>query len=88
MPNIESARKRARQAIKRNQRNRAAKSEVLSGRKAVLDAIEAGNKNEALKRFAAYASELDTSAKKGIIKANNASRKKSRIQLKLNAMPS
>jgi small subunit ribosomal protein S20 len=86
MPNIESARKRVRQSAKRNKRNRSAKSMVSSGRKALLEAIEAGNKSEAVKLFTAYASELDKSVKKGILKANNASRKKSRIQLKLNAM--
>lgn len=86
MPNIESARKRARQALKRNDRNRAGKSGVLSSRKAVLDAIEAGNKDAALKAYSAYASDLDRAAKQGIIKANNASRKKSRLHLRLNAM--
>ena len=86
MPNIESARKRARQAIKRNKRNRSAKSMVSSNRKALLEAIEAGNKATAVKLFDAYTSELDKSVKKGILKFNNASRKKSRIQLKLNAL--
>jgi len=86
MPNIESARKRARQGIKRNQRNRAVKSTVLSDRKSLLDAIEAGNKKEAQRLFAAYASEMDKAVKKGILKANNASRKKSRIQVRLNAL--
>jgi small subunit ribosomal protein S20 len=86
MPNIESARKRARQAVKRNARNRAAKSAVSTDRKTVLAAIEAGNKAEAQKRFRDYASELDKAVKKGILKANNADRRKSRIQLKLNAM--
>ena len=86
MPNIESARKRVRQSAKRNQRNRSAKSEVSTGRKALLEAIEAANKSEAVKLFAVYASELDKSVKKGILKTNNASRKKSRIQVRLNAM--
>lgn len=86
MPNIESARKRARQALVRRERNRSAKSTVVSNRKALLDAIEAGNKTAALKLYAAYASEMDKAAKNGIVKANNASRKKSRIQLRLNAM--
>ena len=86
MPNIESARKRVRQSAKRNKRNRAARSEVSSDRKGLLDAIESGNKGEALKLFAAYSSTMDKSVKKGILKANNASRKKSRIQVRLNAM--
>lgn len=86
MPNIESARKRVRQSAKRNKRNRSAKSTVSSTRKALLDAIEAGNKSEAMKLFDAYASTMDKSVKKGILKANNASRKKSRIQLRLNTL--
>ena len=86
MPNIESARKRVRQSAKRNKRNRSAKSMVSSNRKALLDAIEAGNKSEAVKLFAVYTATLDKSVKKGILKANNASRKNSRIQLRLNAL--
>ncbi len=86
MPNIESARKRVRQYAKRNKRNRAVKSTVTSARKSLLDAITSGNKAEAVKLFTAYASDLDKSVKKGILKFNNASRKKSRIQLRLNAM--
>jgi small subunit ribosomal protein S20 len=86
MPNIESARKRVRQYAKRNKRNRAVKSTVTSARKTLLDAIASGNKAEAVKLFTAYASDLDKSVKKGILKFNNASRKKSRIQLRLNAM--
>lgn len=86
MPNIESARKRVRQYAKRNKRNRAVKSTVTTARKTLLDAIASGNKAEAVKLFTAYASDLDKSVKKGILKFNNASRKKSRIQLRLNAM--
>jgi small subunit ribosomal protein S20 len=86
MPNIESARKRVRQYAKRNKRNRAVKSTVSSVRKTLLDAMASGNKAEATKQFQAYASDLDKSVKKGILKFNNASRKKSRIQLRLNAM--
>ena len=86
MPNIESARKRVRQSAKRNKRNRAAKSTVSTSRKSLLEAVEGGNKGEALKLFAEYSSSLDKSVKKGILKANNASRKKSRIQVRLNAL--
>jgi small subunit ribosomal protein S20 len=86
MPNIESARKRVRQSAKRNTRNRAVKSTVSTARKTLLEAIETGNKAEAGKLFMAYAADLDKSVKKGILKFNNASRKKSRIQLRLNAL--
>jgi len=86
MPNIESARKRVRQSAKHRDRNRAAKSGVTSARKQLLDAIEAGNKDEARKLYVAYTSELDKSAKKGILKANNADRKKARMQARLTTM--
>ena len=86
MPNIESARKRVRQSDKHRERNRAAKSGVTSARKLLLEAIEAGNKAEAAKLYVAYTSELDKSAKKGILKDNTADRKKSRLQARLNAM--
>lgn len=86
MPNIESARKRVRQSAKRNTRNRSAKSTVTSARKDLLEAIESGNKGEAQKLFTSYSSTLDKSVKKGILKPNNASRKKSRIQVRLNAL--
>ena len=83
MPNIESARKRARQSLKRRERNRSARSAVGSVRAALLTALDAGNKAAAEKAYAAYASELDKSAKKGVIKANNASRKKARLAQRL-----
>ncbi len=86
MPNIESARKRVRQSAKHRERNRSAKSGITSVRKNLLEAIGSGNKDAAKKLYVAYTSELDKSAKKGIVKANNASRKKSRIQVRLNAL--
>jgi small subunit ribosomal protein S20 len=86
MPNIESARKRVRQSAKRRERNRAAKSGVNTARKQVLDAIESGNKAEAAKSYVNYSSTLDKAAKKGILKANTADRKKARLQASINAM--
>jgi small subunit ribosomal protein S20 len=86
MPNIESARKRDRQSIKHRERNRSVRKSIMTEAGPLLEAIEAGNKPEALKLYSAYASKLDKSAKKGVIKANHASRKKSRLQVRLNAM--
>ena len=86
MPNIESARKRVRQSAHRRDRNRSAKKNVSSVNAALLEAVSTGNKSAAQKLYAAYSSELDKAAKNGIIKANNASRKKSRLAARLNAM--
>ena len=81
MANIKSAVKRAKQAEVNRTRNRAGKSGVLTARKKVLEAISGGNKDEAQKQYVAYTSVLDKAAKQGIIKKNNASRKKSRMAL-------
>lgn len=86
MANIKSAVKRAKQAEVNRQRNRAAKSRVLTARKKVLAAVEAGNKDEAVKAYSEYTSTLDKTAKKGIIAKNNASRKKSRMAANLAKM--
>ena len=79
MANIKSAIKRTKQAEVNRQRNKAAKSRVLTFRKKALTAIESGNKEEATKAYSEYTSVLDKTAKKGIIAKNNASRKKSRM---------
>jgi len=79
MANIKSAIKRAKQSEVNRQRNKAAKSRVLTARKKALAAIESGNKEEAAKAYSEYTSTLDKTAKKGIIAKNNASRKKSRM---------
>lgn len=79
MANIKSAIKRAKQAKAHNERNKAAKHGLADSRKLALAAIEAGNREEAAKCFSDYSSKLDRAAKKGVIKKNTASRKKSRM---------
>ena len=83
---IGSARKRDGQALRRRQRNRSARHAVSSVRTQLLETIAAGNKEAAGKLYAAYSSELDKAAKNGILKLNNASRKKSRLAARLKAM--
>ncbi len=86
MANIKSAVKRAKQAEVGRQRNKAVRSSVLTARKKVLEAMAAGNKDEAQKLYSAYASTLDKAAKKGVIAKNNASRKKSRVATSIGKM--
>lgn len=83
MAHSKSALKRNRQSIAANLRNRSAKSALLTLRKKVLATIDAGKKEDAAKLFIEYTSLLDKTAKRGIIKKNNASRKKSRMALKI-----
>ena len=78
MPNIKSAAKRARTSEKNRLRNRAAKSEIMSVRQALTDALEGADKAKADEAFRKFASTLDNCVKRGIIPANTASRKKAR----------
>ena len=78
MPNIKSAGKRARQADVRREVNRSAKSAVLTARRHFMDAVASKDKKKALEQFNAFCSVLDSSAKRGVIKGNNADRRKSR----------
>ena len=78
MAHTNSARKRARQNIKRQAANRAGKSLIKSLRRDLLKAVEAKDKTLIDKSVRAYASALDKSAKRGIINKNTAIRKKTR----------
>lgn len=74
MANTRSAEKQERQAIKRNERNRAVKSRLRSSLKKARTAAAGGDAN-----LSAGFSEIDKAAKKGVIKKNTASRYKSRL---------
>ncbi|MBO7181823.1 MAG: 30S ribosomal protein S20 [Kiritimatiellae bacterium] len=78
MPNIKSAAKRVKTAAKANLRNRSIKSELLTFRRKVEEAIAAGDKSMATAAVSTYASKLDKAAKRGVIKSNTADRKKAR----------
>ena len=86
MANIESAIKRNKQAEVRNARNRAVKSTVLTANKRVLATIEGGNKDDAVKEFSVYTSQLDKACKKGVMVKNTVDRKKSRISARIAKM--
>ena len=86
MPNIKSAAKRVKTAAKANLRNRSVRSELLTYRRKVEEAIAAGDKTAATAVVSVYASKLDKAVKKGVIKHNTADRKKSRSALALAKM--
>ena len=79
MPNVRSAEKRLKQSIKRNLRNRTAKSSIKTILKSTTDSIQSGNKNDAEKSLKFAISKLDTVSGKGIIHKNLAARKKSKL---------
>ena len=86
MANIKSAKKRARQAIKRRAHNVAMRSRVRTAIRRVVKALESGNKEDAKATFAAVVPEIDRMVGKGILKKNRAAHYKSQINARLRAM--
>ncbi|MGQ9608158.1 MAG: 30S ribosomal protein S20 [bacterium] len=86
MANLKSAKKRIRSNERKRLRNVSVKSAIKTEIKKVEQAISEGNLEAAKAQFSEMASILDSAATKGIIKKNTASRKKSRIAKKINAI--
>ena len=79
MANIQSAKKRARQAQVRNMRNTSQRSMLRSSIRKVLKAIEAQDKVGAEAAYKAAEPVLDRYASRGLIHKNKAARHKSRL---------
>ncbi len=81
-----SAAKAHRQSLKRRLRNRMVRSATRTIVKKAEAAIAAGDPEAARQAVRAALSHLDRAAKKGVIHANAAARRKSRLVLKYNAV--
>lgn len=79
MPNIDSAKKRARQTAKRTAVNHARKSRIRGFTRKVEEALSAGDKEAALKALKVAEPELMRGASKGVVHRNTAQRKISRL---------
>ena len=79
MANSKQAAKRDRQAKRRNETNKAQRSLLKTSIKKFLDIASSGNNESIRDAFKAIQKSLDQFASKGIISANTASRKKSRL---------
>ncbi len=79
MANIQSAKKRARQAEAHRMRNASQRSMLRSSIRKVLKAIEARDKVGAEAAYKAAEPVLDRYASRGLIHKNKASRHKSRL---------
>ncbi|MBO4387083.1 MAG: 30S ribosomal protein S20 [Treponema sp.] len=82
--NKTSAEKRHEQSEVRRMRNRAVKSRCHTSAKKFLAAIQQKDQNLAQEAYRALQSELDNAKRKGVIKSNACSRKKSRMAILLN----
>ena len=86
MPNIKSAIKRVNVIEKKTLRNNMVKSAYKTAIKKFETAVEAGNKTEAQTLLVEAVKKVDQAHSKGVLKLNTASRKKSRLTKKFNAM--
>jgi small subunit ribosomal protein S20 len=84
--NIKSAEKRARQTVKRRARNMAARSRLRTAIKSVVNAVNAGNKEEAAEKLKAAAPVIDSAVNKGIIHRNKAARHKSELNARVKSL--
>jgi small subunit ribosomal protein S20 len=84
--NIKSAEKRAKQAVKRRAHNMAARSRLRTSIKKVLNAVDAGQKDEAAAALKSAQPVIDTMVTKGIIHANKAARHKRELNSKVKAL--
>ena len=83
MPNIQSARKRLKQSIAANLRNRSAKKALRTECKKVVAAVKSGSVEQAESELRTATKLLDKSAAKKVIHRNAAARVKSRLSAKV-----
>ena len=86
MANHFSALKRARQTEKRTARNRANTSQLRTALRDLRESLEKGEKTNAVAIYRQTVSALDKAIQKGVLHENTASRYKSRLAARLNAL--
>ncbi len=84
MPNTKSAERRMRNSARRNVRNQSIKHRLKSLERRFTETVEGGKREEAAVAYSAMSSALDKAAKAGVIHKSRASRKKSRLAVRLN----
>jgi small subunit ribosomal protein S20 len=84
--NIQSAKKRARQSVKRREHNVALRSRMRTAMKRVLKAVASGDKGAAQSSLKLAVPEIDRMATKRLIPRNRAAKYKSRLNGKVRAM--
>ena len=87
MANTKSAKKAARQTVRRTEANKARRSRARSYARKVEEAIEAGDKKAAAAALKEAEPVLARTAQKGLVHRKTASRKVSRFAKRVSAMP-
>lgn len=88
MPNIASAKKRARQTEKRTAVNHARKSRIRSITRKVEEALQSGDKDAATAALKAAEPEIMRGVSKGVIHKNTGARKVSRLSKRVTKLGS
>ena len=86
MANSAQARKRARQSEKSRTQNTSQRSTFRTSIKKVINAIDAGNKDQAAQMYQSAVSVIDKTVTKGLISANKAARHKSRLNARIKVL--
>jgi small subunit ribosomal protein S20 len=86
MPNTKSAERRMRGSARKHARNSSIKSRLHTLEKKYLALVGAGKKDDAAKALREVSSAFDKAAKAGTVHKAMASRKKSRLSVRLNAL--
>lgn len=86
MANIASAKKRARQDLVRNERNRARVSRIRTFIRKFDEALKGGNKAAAEAAFKEAQPEIMSGVSKGVLHINTAARKISRMVARIKAL--
>ena len=86
MANVESAKKRVRQTVKRTARNRHQKTTVRNFVKKLREAIAAGKKAEAKTALGAAVRRIDMAVQKGVYPKRTGSRYVSRLSAQVAAL--
>ncbi|HKS38516.1 MAG TPA: 30S ribosomal protein S20 [Verrucomicrobiae bacterium] len=83
MPNTKSAERRMRNSSRKHLQNESVRSRLKTLEKNYLALVTTGKKDEAAAAFRAASSAFDKAAKTGVLHRNSASRKKSRLSIRL-----
>ena len=86
MANHKSAKKRARQDIKRRHRNKQTKSTVRTFEKQLTTAISSKDKDKASQLLTTFTRAIDKASQKGVYHAKNAARKISRLSKRVHSI--
>jgi small subunit ribosomal protein S20 len=86
MANTKSAQKAARQMVRRTEINKSRRTKLKTEVRAVEDAITAGNKVAAVAALKLAEPALIRTAQKGVLHARTASRKVSRLTIRVSRM--